>query len=276
MLKTRVILLVSAVALIAILFTLPRVVVENESNQMGATNEASSDETAPAAEIDVHTAEIDADVASTISSLKENLRLAENSEKSIIFADSLAKLYEKANKYDSAAKFFEIISDLKPNEANWLKTGDTYYEAYGFAMDPAKRESLGVKARDYFKKVLVADENNLSAQNKIAMTYLSNQNPMQGIMMLREILVKDPQNQEALFNLGILSMQSGQHDKAVERFSRLVELYPSNTQAQFFLGVSYLEIGNKEKAKEQFKLVKSLDNDPAVQASADSYLEEIE
>ncbi len=270
-------LMASAVVIVAILFTLPKVVVENDEGQMADSESTMSSADSQAEKVeDVHTTELGADVASEIITLKEKLSVAENNEKSIIFADSLAKLYVKANKYDSAAKFFEIIANIQPNEANWLKTGDTYYEAYGFAMDPVKRENLGKKAREYFDKVLNEDKDNLSAQNKIAMTYLSSQNPMQGIMMLREILVKDPQNEDALFNLGILSMQSGQYDKAVERFNSLVEIYPSNTQAQFFLGVSLLEIGNKDKAKEQFKLVKSLDNDPAVQATVDTYLEDIE
>ena len=98
---------------------------------------------------------------------------------------------------------------------------------------------------------------------------------MQGVMMLREILQQDPQNEQALFNLGVLSMQSGQYDKAVERFSNLVELYPKNTQAHFFLGVSYLETGASDKAKEQFLRVKSLDDNPSVQATVDSYLEDM-
>ena len=93
--------------------------------------------------------------------------------------------------------------------------------------------------------------------------------------MLREILQQDPDNEQATFNLGVLSMQSGQYEKAVERFESLVLLYPENTQARFFLGVSYLEIGSKEKAKEQLLLVKSMDDDPAVQATVNSYLEDM-
>ncbi len=271
MLRTRIILVISAAVLVALLFSLPKVVVENDAEEIDSA-EKSESALAPS---NAHDDEIDTDIAVNIERLKENLGVAENIEKSITFADSLAMLYLKANKYDSAAKFFEIIAEKQPSEANWLKTGDTYYEAYGFAMDRAKQEFLGEKAREYFNKVLEESPDNLSAKNKLAMTYLSTKNPMQGIMMLREILEDNPKNEQAMFNLGILSMQSGQHDRAVERFSKLVQLYPNNTQAQFFLGVSYIEIGNKEKAKEQFTLVKSLDDDPAVQATADSYLEEL-
>ncbi|QSE97973.1 tetratricopeptide repeat protein [Fulvivirga lutea] len=273
MLRTRIILLISAAVLVVLLFSLPRVVVDNKKEEVAQTEEAA--ETPSAKDESMHNDTFDEKTEEKVAQLKENLAVAKNIEKSITFADSLAELYLAANKYDSAAKFFEIIAEKQPNKANWLKTGNTYYEAYGFAMDKNKQEMLGAKAREYFNKVLTEDASDLSAKNKLAMTYLSTSNPMQGIMMLRDILETDPKNEEAMFNLGILSMQSGQYDKAVERFSGLVAVYHNNTQAQFFLGVSYLEVGNKEKAKEQFNLVKSMDKDPSVQATVDSYLEDL-
>ncbi|MEQ8925590.1 MAG: tetratricopeptide repeat protein [Fulvivirga sp.] len=273
MLRTRIILLVGAAVLVVLLFSLPRVVVDNSKEEVEQKEEEPS--TSSSFEDTMHNDSLEPETEEKITRLKENLAVAKNIEKSITFADSLAELYLAANKYDSAAKFFEIIAEKQPNRANWLKTGNTYYEAYGFAMDKNKQEMLGSKAQEYFNKVLTQDASDLSTKNKLAMTYLSTSNPMQGIMMLREILETDPKNEEAMFNLGILSMQSGQYDKAVERFSGLVAQYPNNTQAQFFLGVSYLEVGNKEKAKEQFNLVKSLDKDPSVQATVDSYLEDL-
>ncbi|TRX58396.1 tetratricopeptide repeat protein [Fulvivirga sp. M361] len=271
MFKTRIFLFVAAAALVVVLFLLPKSVVDNDPKSVG---EKSSEPTTPSAE-DPHTAEFNSDQTDLIDKLNDQLAHSDDFEKSLIFADSLAKLYISLNKYDSAARFFELIAEKVPTVGNWLMAGNTYYEAFGFAMDAARRSSLAEKAKVYFIKILEAQPENLDIKNKLAMTYVSSPNPMQGIMMLREILQQDPQNEQALFNLGVLSMQSGQYDKAVERFSNLAKLYPDNTQAQFFLGVSYLETGKKDKAKEQFLLVKSLDDDPAVQATVDSYLENI-
>jgi tetratricopeptide (TPR) repeat protein len=273
MFRTRIILLLSAIVLVSLLFFLPKVVVENDKEEIENSSKESTSEVISS---DSHNSEMDASTADQALKLKEKIRVAENIEKSIIFADSLAKLYIKVNKFDSAAKFVEIIAEKQPSEANWFRAGSVYYDAYGFAMEIKKQEALGEKARFYFEKVLEISPDNTDAKNKLAMTYLSTKSPMQGILMLREILEVDPENEQAMFNLGILSMQSGQYDKAVERFSKLTQLYPNNTQAQFFLGVSYKEIGNKEKAKEQFEIVKSLDKDPSVQATADSYLKELE
>jgi cytochrome c-type biogenesis protein CcmH/NrfG len=109
----------------------------------------------------------------------------------------------------------------------------------------------------------------------MAMTYVATSSPMQGIILLREVLESDPVNEQAMFNLGILSIQSRQYDKAIERLEKLVSIYPENLQAQFYLGVSYFESGEKQKAKKLFELVKVKDNDPALQATVNSYLEEI-
>ncbi|MTI22131.1 tetratricopeptide repeat protein [Fulvivirga sp. RKSG066] len=276
MLRTRILLLVSALVLVVIIFNLPKVVVDNDPDKLDKEGEVveNTQQSGPVEE--GHTPELTKNDQARANSLKENLRLAKNTEKSLIFADSLAELYLKSNKYDSAAKFIEIIAQENPTEENLLRAGNVYYEAYGFAMDQNKQARLGAKAREYFDKVLAKSPDNLDVKNKLAMTYLTTSNPMQGIMMLRQILEANPENENAIFNLGVLSMQSGQYEKAVERFSALVEINPGHTQGQFFLGVSYLETGQKEKAREQFKLVKTLDDDPAVQATADSYLEEID
>ncbi|UII28441.1 tetratricopeptide repeat protein [Fulvivirga maritima] len=279
MLKTRIILIISAAVLVAIIFTLPKVVVDNDDKAVPNETPAGSSHAEPTpTEIETgdtpHGQAVPEDVQKKIDNLKIDYANSSNIEKSVIFADSLAELYLSINKYDSAAKFVEIIAENIPNEENWERAGSTYYDAFGFAMEPQKRAYLGEKAQEYFLKVMENTPSNLDVKNKLAMTYLSTK-PMKGVGMLKEIIEQDPKNEKAMFNLGVLSMQSNQYAKAVEHFSKLVEVYPKNTQAQFFLGVSYLETGNKEKAKEQFELVKTLDDDPEVQATVDSYLEDI-
>jgi Flp pilus assembly protein TadD len=106
------------------------------------------------------------------------------------------------------------------------------------------------------------------------MTYLS-KNPMQGVMMLREVLAADPKNELALLNMGMLSIQSGQHQRAVERLEELVEINPNHAQGQLLLGIALMNLGEKARAKQQFEKVKEINTDPAVQATVDSYLQDL-
>jgi outer membrane protein len=267
MLKTRIILVLVAAALIWLIFLLPKAVVENESQ----LKEDAAITTTPGA----HT-EVPATLSAAIRSVKAGYEEGSANQKNAIFADSLRTLYTQAGQFDSAAWFAEKAATFFNTTASYLKAGNSYYEAYSFAMEPAKQEQLAEKTREWLGKVLDANPKNLEVKTKMAMTYMSSRAPMQGITMMREVLAEDPKNEFALYNMGMLSIQSGQYDRAVEHLEKLTAVNPNHTQAQLLLGVAYMNKGNKEKARQQFELVKKLDKDPAVQATADSYLKDLE
>jgi len=271
MLRTRIILLVACAIIIWLIFLLPKAVVENESQ---LAPESGSAETSSENQAKPHAAASE-DVLRNIKQLRAQYVGNQSKQKNTIFADSLADLYTQAGQFDSAAWFAEEAASFFNTQESFLKAGNNYYEAYTFAMDAEKRDHLAKKTRDFLGKVLEKDPKNHEVKAKIAMTYLSSPSPMQGILMLREILAEDPKNETALFNMGMLSVQSGQYDKAVERLEELVAVNPNHVQGQLLLGVSYMNTGDKAKAKAQFEKVKKLDNDPSVQATADSYLKDL-
>ncbi len=276
MLKTRIILFFTAIALVAVIYLLPKVVVDNEQEEVsGEVPESGMSDAQREAIENAHSVEVNEDIRNRINRFRDSVALAGNSEKSIIFADSLAGLYQEINRPDSAAMFIEVIAKAEPGMQNDLRAGDAFYEAYGFATDAQYRSELATSARSFYEKVLEQDPSNLLVKNRVAMTWLASSTPMQGILMLREIVQEDPTNEQAMFNLGVLSMQSGQYDRAVERFEQLLVTYPDNMEAQFFLGVSYLETGKRNKARKQFELVKERGTDEETRAAAESYLESI-
>ena len=266
MLRTRIILIVVSALIITALFLLPKSVVENESQLQTSAKDST-------AKPDPHTGAPE-ELLRRIAELRNSYLTAENQKKAI-FADSLASLYAEAGKFDSAGWYGEQAAMFFNNEKSWFKAGDGYYQAYTFALDAEKQGQLAEKTREQFGKVLELNPRNLDAKTKMAMTYLSSGNPMQGITMLREVLKDDPKNELAMFNLGMLSIQSGQYDKAVERLQELVAINPAHIQGQLLLGIAYMNSGDKKKAKQQFEKVKEMDKDPAVQATVDSYLKDL-
>ncbi|MBA4145526.1 MAG: peptidase [Cytophaga sp.] len=270
MLKTRIILIVVSAAVIGLLFLLPKVVVENE-NQLAAT--ADSTTVAPATPAAVHNS-VPETLSKAIKSLRSQYLSSPENKKSSIFADSLQNLYTKAGQFDSAAWFADKAASFLNTTESFLKAGNSYYEAYTFAMKPEKQQALAEKTREYLEKVIKADPKNLEAKTKIGMTYFSS-NPPKGVGILREVLEADPKNELVLFNLGMLAIQSGQYDRAIERLNELVAVNPKHTQGQMLLGVAYMNKGEKDKARQQFEKVKQLDNDPSVQATVDSYLNDL-
>jgi tetratricopeptide (TPR) repeat protein len=267
MLKKRILLLISSALVIWLLFLLPKAVVENERGMEGSADTVSSN-------IQGH-AQTPRELRTRIAHFRSQFSAGSKDEKNAIFADSLENLYRIANQFDSAAWFAEEASKFFNTTEWWIKAADNYYQAYSLALDATRQKVLAGKAQEFYGKILKENPGNLESKTKMAMTYLTSSNPMQGITMLREVLAKDPQNQLALFNMGMLSIQSGQNERAIERLEELVKINPAHIQGQLLLGLAWMNSGNKERAREQFEKVKQMDNDPAVQATVNSYLKDL-
>ena len=274
--KSMIVALVLAGALTGALYHLPKVIVDDQAKQSRgvALNQSTSDSSVnPAAHPIVP---LSAEQAAVVDQLRSAYLTNTDKEKKGSFADSLATAFARLGQPDSAARYLEVVATLKPSEANLLRAANGYYEAFSFAADAGKASQLGGKARDYYQKVLAIRPELLEVKAKMAMTYVTSDNPMQGIALLREVIAKDPNHELALFNLGLLSIRSGQYDKAIERFERILELNSDNGQAQFYLGMSYAETGRKQEAKRLFNLVKQKETDPAILASATEYLKKLD
>lgn len=274
MLKPRILIFIFSTILVVFLFYLPKIVVDNENEGLSQKPENSDTARPPTVDslkssLEAHKGIISTEVQQQIDRLRNSYLTSENQENSVIFADSLAVLFSQLNKLDSAAKYVELST-----ENNEL-IGNAYYDAFTFAVDAEKARQLGAKAREYYQKVLDDNPSKQNVKTKIAMTYVSSENPMQGIMMLREVIETDPDNEEALFNLGILSIQSGQYDKAIERFESLIIKYPENTQAEFYLALSYFNNGQSASARSLFEKIKNKSNDEQLLAAVESYLNEL-
>jgi outer membrane protein len=271
MLKTRIILLIVCAVVVLLLFQLPKSVVDNDT----AIDGNSSVGTKPEMSASQPHAMVPFALQEKIGQFRTFHKETPEKEKKAIFADSLASWYLKSGVFDSAAWFAEDAAAFFNTIESWQKAGNAYYQAFTFAVDARKQKTLASKAQEFYNKVLAEKPENLMVKNNLAMTYLSSANPMQGVLMLREVLAKDPKNETALFNLGMLSVQSAQYENAIERLNTLIGINANHIQGQLLLGVAYMQTGKKAKAKWQFEKVKNMDKDPSVQATVDSYLKDL-
>ncbi|MEJ0054521.1 MAG: tetratricopeptide repeat protein [Bacteroidota bacterium] len=269
MLKNRIILLSVSVLLIAALYLLPKAVVENDSQLQTAEQPGTS--SSMAAGPHGETPQL---VRDNINRLRARYLSALPEEKNAIFADSLTSLYSQAGLFDSAAWFAEKAMTFFKTDESLLKAGNAYYQAYTFALNAEKQQAMADKTREIFTTILEKDPKNLEVKTKLGMTYLTSA-PMKGVGILREVLAVDPNNELALFNMGMLSIQSGQYAKAREWLEKLAMVNEKHIQGQLLLGVAYMNLNEKEKARQQFEKVKKMDSDPSVQATVDSYLQEL-
>lgn len=270
--KLQVILIGFGVAAVAGLYLLPKVVVDNEAT--GEKIENGNDASTTISESHENTLSSENRVQA--DQLLVQFKSAPTKEEKVAAAQVLAGIYKEEGIFDSAAYFWTEASTLWPENLFLVEeAGKANYDAFSFALDKKKVELLAEKTRSFLTRVVEKDPTRLDLKSKIAMTYVSSANPMQGITLLREILEEDPQNEEGLFNMGVLSMQSGQYDRAIGRFEELVNAHPQNIQGQFYLGVSYFESKEKNKAKAQFELVQKMTDDPMILASIQDFLDKL-
>ncbi|MEQ8239000.1 MAG: tetratricopeptide repeat protein [Cyclobacteriaceae bacterium] len=259
MTKHQIILIVAGIVLTVVLYQLPRVVVENE-----IVTDIQQE----------HSFDVSPEDQNIITSLFTKLNDVAFKENTIIFADSLARVYLKYQMFDSAEYWADEILAHNSTLNSSYRSGLIFYQAFQSSANAEETKRLAGRAAEQFEKILKEDDTNLSVKSKLAMTKVVSSNPMSGIMMLREVLEVAPENREAIFNLGVLAIQSGQHERAIGRFEKLLELDATDYEAMFYLGISKAETGKIEESKKLLEqLITSQSADIALKATAANYLE---
>lgn len=189
--------------------------------------------------------------------------------------DSMAVVFIEAGLYDSAATYKAQLAKLVPTAVNQQKAGDVYYDAATLALNEDKRKNYQASARKWYELAMATDPKNLDSKAKLALTFVDSDNPMQGILMLREVVGTNPNHELATYNLGIFAMQTKQYDKAIGRFEQLTKINAKDPKGWFYLGLCQKELGDLTEAKKSLTQAKSVTNDPAVLASIDDVLKDL-
>lgn len=135
-----------------------------------------------------------------------------------------------------------------------------------------------LQAKELFERSLKINSANDSASVGLGATYIYggiSNNPMEGILKIREVAEKNPSNVYAQMTLGHASLMSGQVDKAIERFEQVAKLEPSNLEATLSLADIYEKRGDKKLAVEWYK--KSLPHIqiPGIKAEVEKRINEL-
>jgi tetratricopeptide (TPR) repeat protein len=197
--------------------------------------------------------------------LAEKYKQAKDNEK-IALLDTFVVFFKKNMKFDSAATYQEKIAEKLPNQNNFQKTGDAYFEAFNYALsvDENKAKKLATKTQEYYQKIIEKNPNQLDIKANLAMTYIFDKNPMKPVLTLRENLVENPKHEKTLLYLGLLAIRSQQYDKAVGRFEELINLNPKNYEAKLYYADVLITMGNKKEAKKILEEIANLKNDSLV------------
>lgn len=240
--------------LVLALFSLPRVVVENEAD----------------VNLEVHDLTIPEEDSKIMARLRADV-FNENIPKKLNFADSLAGYYLKYGVLDSARWVGELMLKEDSSLNTKLDVVDIWYRVFERSSQ-SEIIAMANMIRPLLLELTALMPEALHLRNKLAMTLVVTETPMSGIAMLRKVLEVDPENREAILNLGLLSIQSGQFDKAITRFETLLSIDSTDTEAQLYRGVALVELGDNQQAFSIFsRLSEYPEIDPAIRQAAIDY-----
>jgi tetratricopeptide (TPR) repeat protein len=126
---------------------------------------------------------------------------------------------------------------------------------------------LAGRGRELFEKALVLNPANDSATVGLGGCIMyggaaEGDNPMAGILKVREVAEKDSNNLFAQYMLGVGGVISGQFDKAISRFEKVVQKQPNNIELLFKLAETCEQAGKKADAADWYERINSLVGNP--------------
>jgi tetratricopeptide (TPR) repeat protein len=124
---------------------------------------------------------------------------------------------------------------------------------------PAFLKWMAGNAKVLLDKALVINPNNDSAKINLGACYLFgniSDNPMQGILKIKEVVDKNPHNIYGQMVLALGGKKSGQNQKAIERFLLILKDQPYNIEALVNLAECYELTNQKPLALECYLKVK--------------------
>jgi tetratricopeptide (TPR) repeat protein len=122
--------------------------------------------------------------------------------------------------------------------------------------DAAMQHWLATQTKELFEIALKLNPQNDSSKIGLGACYMFgniSDNPMQGILAIKEIADKNPDNLYAQMMLGLGGIQSGQYDKAIERFLNVIKKQPDNIEAILNLAQVYDRQNDKANAVKWYK-----------------------
>ena len=160
-----------------------------------------------------------------------------------------------------AAYYTGEAAKLENLEKNLTFAAHLYLDNIRGQSDAELKDWMAEQAKGLLEHALKLNPNSDSIKVSLGSCYIFGNvhgNPMEGIMMIREVAERDPHNMYAQMMLGIGATMTRQFDKAIERFKKVIDHQPNNLEAKINLAEVYEQKGDKQSAIEWYEKSKSL------------------
>lgn len=145
-----------------------------------------------------------------------------------------------------AGYYAQEIAETAGTEESWSIAGTTYTICVQRAEEVKVKEYCTGRAIRSFESAMSLNPDELAHQVNLALVYTENppaDNPMRGVLMLRELNDAHPNNVLVMNTLARLAIKTGQFDRAIQRLERSLELEPENQNTICLLATVYTNAG---------------------------------
>ncbi len=276
--KPQVFVVIIALILLGLLyFVAPRTTIDQKSLSGNSTENQSV--TNQSIINDAKTS-LSAEFKIAILSLENQLSRSKNAADSLEYTIKLAKFWaDSANSLSPYLYYTYSAALLENSEKSLTFAAQRLIDnLINPEAPPALLPWMAGNAKVLLEKALEINPNNDSAIINLGACYLFgniSDNPMQGILKVKEVVDKNPQNSYGQFILALGGKKSGQYDKAIERLLIVVSLQPSNLEAMVHLAECYELANQKEDAIQWYTKVKNLVNIPDAKEAISKRIKEL-
>lgn len=152
-----------------------------------------------------------------------------------------------------AGFYAEELAVLDGSEQAWSIAGTTYTLCVQRSEETRLRSFCAGRAVRAFENAISINPENVSNRINLALVYTEDppaDNPMKGILQLRELNDQYPENVNVLTQLAKLAIRTGQYERAAERLEQVLELNPEDTTAHCLLSEIYGTTGSSAEKLE--------------------------
>jgi uncharacterized protein HemY len=164
----------------------------------------------------------------------------------------LSAAWHNAGHDDIAAHYAEQVAELEKTDVAWSIAGANYYLALQKAEDKSVRDFCASQAAKAFQNAASLNPTKLEHRINLALCYTENppqDNPMKGILLLRELDAQNPENVAINSQLARLAIKTGQFDKAIARLEKVLAKEPNNAKLACMLAEAYTGANNPKAAE---------------------------
>jgi thioredoxin-like negative regulator of GroEL len=141
-----------------------------------------------------------------------------------------------------AAHYAEEVATKENTDDAWSIAGANYYLGIQQNEDKDVRDFCRDKAVNAFQSAASLNPKKLEHRINLALCYTENpmqDNPMKGILMLRELDEQNPENVAVNVQLARLAIKTGQFDRAIGRLEKIMVKESNNAKVICLLAEAY-------------------------------------